>query len=161
MIPDALLGLTFAAALGSGVVGGIFYGFSSFIMSALKRLPQTQGAAAMKMINVTVINPVFLLVFLGTALVCLLLAGGAFFDWNRPAAKWLLAASLLYLLGCFGVTLLGNVPLNNQLAAVTPAQETALWAYYLKIWTRWNHVRTFASILSSLLFMLALFSSKL
>jgi uncharacterized membrane protein len=156
MTHGTFLVLTLAAALGSGVVGGIFYGFSSFIMTALKRLPQTQGAAAMKMINVTVINPVFLLVFLGTALVCLLLAGGAFFDWNHPAAKLLLAASLFYLLGCFGVTLLSNVPLNNQLAAVDPAEEAALWVRYLKIWTRWNHVRTFASILASLLFMLVL-----
>jgi uncharacterized membrane protein len=157
MIHDALLGLTFAAALGSGVVGGIFYGFSSFIMTALKQLPKTQGAAAMKMINVTVINPVFLLVFLGTALACLLLAGGSFFYWDHPGTKWLLAASLFYLLGCFGVTMLGNVPLNNQLASVAPDEEATLWARYLKTWTRWNHVRTFASILASLLFMLALF----
>jgi uncharacterized membrane protein len=156
-IDNALLGLTLAAALGSGVVGGIFYGFSSFIMAALQRLPKTQGAAAMKMINVTVINPIFLLVFLGTTLVCLLLAGGSLCYWDHPGAKLLLAASLFYLLGCFGVTMLGNVPLNNQLAVVVPDEEATLWAHYLKIWTRWNHVRTFASILASLLFMLALF----
>jgi uncharacterized membrane protein len=68
----------------------------------------------------------------------------------------MLAASLLYLLGCFGVTMLFNVPLNNQLAAVAPAQEAAVWSRYLDVWTVWNHVRTMASILSATLFTAAM-----
>ena len=68
----------------------------------------------------------------------------------------MLAASLLYLLGCFGVTMVFNVPLNNQLAAVAPAQEAAAWSRYLDVWTIWNHVRTLASIVSAILFTAAM-----
>jgi uncharacterized membrane protein len=42
-------------------------------------------------------------------------------------------ASLLHLLGCFGITMLFNVPLNNQPATVTPTQEAALWSCYLDV----------------------------
>ena len=76
--------------------------------------------------------------------------------WERPGGMLMLAASLLYLLGCFGVTMLFNVPLNNKLAAVAPAQEAALWSRYLDVWTAWNHVRTMASILSAILFTAAM-----
>jgi len=52
--------LILKAVLGCGLVGGIFFGFSAFIMKALKRLPPAQGIAAMQCINVTVINPLFI-----------------------------------------------------------------------------------------------------
>jgi uncharacterized membrane protein len=156
MLERAVFTLTFAAAIGSGVVGGIFYAFSTFVMAALGRLSSEQGAAAMKAINVTVINPVFMLAFMGTAILCLVLAGASLLWWSRPGGMLILAASLLYLLGCFGVTMLFNVPLNNQLAAVAPAQEAALWSRYLDLWTAWNHLRTLAPILSAILFTVAL-----
>ena len=156
MLERAIFTLTFAAAIGSGVVGGIFYAFSTFVMAALGSLPSAQGAGAMRAINVTVINPVFMLAFMGTAVLCLVLAGSSLIWWDRPGGMLMLAASLFYLAGCFGVTMLFNVPLNNQLAAVAPAQEAALWSRYLDVWTIWNHVRTLASILSAIVFTAAL-----
>src|SRR5258706_1585974 len=120
MLDRTILALTFAAAIGSGVVGGIFYAFSAFVMAALSRLPSTQGAAVMNAVNVTVINPTFMIAFMGTALLCLVLAGGSFFWWGRTGGTLSLAASLIYIIGCFGVTMVCNVPLNDQLAAVAP-----------------------------------------
>ncbi|ATQ40972.1 DUF1772 domain-containing protein [Caulobacter mirabilis] len=152
MLDRALLVSLIAAAVGSGVVGGIFYAFSTFVMAGLGRLPAEQGAAAMNHINVTVINPLFMAAFMGTALLCLILAIGSAFWWAEPAAKLVLAASLLYLVGCFGVTMAFNVPLNNELAAT----GTAAWARYQQAWTMWNHVRTVAPILSLILFITAL-----
>ena len=156
MLDRVIFVTTFAAAIGSGVVGGIFYAFSTFVMAALGSLPSAQGAGAMKAINVTVINPVFMLAFMGTAVLCLVLAGASLVWWGRPGGMLMLAASLLYLLGCFGVTMVFNVPLNNQLAAVAPAEEAALWSRYLEVWTAWNHVRTLAPIVSAILFTAAL-----
>ena len=86
MLERAIFILTFAAAIGSGVVGGIFYAFSSFVMAALGSLPSAQGAGAMKAINVTVINPVFMLAFMGTAVLCLVLAG-SLIDLVGPARR--------------------------------------------------------------------------
>ncbi len=47
------------ALLGSALVGGVFFAFSSFVMKALARVPSPEGIAAMQSINVVVINPSF------------------------------------------------------------------------------------------------------
>lgn len=157
MSERALMALVLAAAVGSGLVGGIFFAFSSFVMSALGSLTPEKGIAAMKAINVSVINPIFMSLFLGTAVVCVLAGGGSLGWWNLISGKLVLTASFTYLVGCLGVTLVCNVPLNNQLASSAEAtQTTALWHRYLDVWTAWNHVRTMASIGSALLFTAAL-----
>jgi uncharacterized membrane protein len=158
MLDQALFILTFIAALGSALVAGIFFAFSTFIMAALSRIPPEQGINAMQQINITVINPLFLLAFMGTGVVCLALGGGAFYRWEDAGTKLIMQASLIYLIGCFGVTMALNVPLNDALAAVQPATPEAatLWARYLRDWTFWNHVRTVAPIVSAALFIWAL-----
>lgn len=148
--------LTFTGAIGAGLVGGVFFAFSTFVMAALGRLPPQQGVDAMNAINVTVINPAFMAAFMGTALICLVLAVGAAFQLDQAHNQLILAASLLYLFGCFGVTMAFNVPLNDRLAAVGPAQAADLWSIYRRDWTLWNHVRTVAPVLSAVLFTLAL-----
>lgn len=145
------------AALGSGVVGGVFFAFSSFVMAALGRLPADQGVAAMNAINVTVITPSFMIPLFGTGLLALVLAAGAYFWPGQQTGRGvLLAATLLYVLGSVGVTMLFNVPLNNQLAAANAVQQGDVWARFLRDWTFWNHIRTAASIAASGLFVLAL-----
>lgn len=158
MTERVLVLLVFAAAIGSGLVAGIFFAFSSFVMAALGRLPAEQGVAAMQSINITVINPGFFLAFFGTALICLALIAGWFLGWAGIGGMLVPAASLLYLAGCIGVTMACNVPLNDALAAVQPATPEAarLWARYLTDWTFWNHVRTVAPLGSAVLFTLAL-----
>ena len=156
MLEPSIFVLVFAAAIGSGLVGGIFYALSSFVMAALARVPAEHGAAAMNSINVTVITPSFMILFLGTALLGLVLGGGSLFWWSHLGAKLVLAASLLYVLGCSGVTMVFNVPLNGQLAVAAPAQTAVVWTRYLDVWTLWNHVRTGASIAAAIVFSVAL-----
>lgn len=158
MIDHAIPALAFVAAIGCGLVGGIFFAFSAFVMAALGRLPTDHGIAAMNSINVTVINPVFLAAFLGTGLLCLALAGGSAFWWSQASGKLILAAGVIYLAGSIGVTRLYNIPLNDALAAVRPGtpEAVALWSLYLDKWTAWNTVRTVACVVSAALFTAAL-----
>lgn len=139
---------TLLLALGSGLIAGAFFAFSSFVMGALGKLPADQGIAAMQSINVVVVNPVFLGVFMGTALLALLAAGYALFHLSSPGMVYVLAGGLLYVLGCFAVTAAGNVPLNDALMLQKPASPEAaiFWARYLKDWVMWNHIRTVASL---------------
>ena len=150
--------LALCSALGSGLMAGAFFAFSSFVMKALARLPPAQGIAAMQSINVAVINPVFLGVFLGTAAACALLAVFCALRWHEPGAVYLLAGCLLYLAGTFLVTMVFNVPRNDALAAVDPAsvEGARLWAGYLSRWTAWNHVRTLAALAAASALTLAL-----
>lgn len=150
--------LTPAAVLGCGLVAGIFFAFSTFVMSALSRLPTKEGIAAMQAINITVLNPWFLAAFFGTSAVCLVLAVLAFTGWNGAHAVYLIAGSTLYLLGTLLVTIAFNVPLNDRLAKVDPesADGAALWTHYLVRWNGWNHVRTAASLAAAAAYMMSL-----
>ena len=77
---------------------------------------------------------------------------------SHPSAMFFLGGAVFYLVGTFLVTMLGNVPLNDQLAAVSVADPSAsdVWEYYLERWTIWNHVRTVAAMVAALLFTLGL-----
>ena len=119
MLDRAIFTLTFTAAIGSGLVAGVFFAFSTFVMAALGRLIPEQGIAAMNSINVTVLNPAFMLVFLGTAVVCVALVAASYFWWDQASGKLILIASLIYIVGCVGVTIVFNVPLNDALAVAT------------------------------------------
>ena len=149
--------LILLCALGSGLVAGIFFAFSTFVMAALGRLAPEQGILAMQAINVTVINPWFFGAFFGTALGSIVLAIVAYLSWGASGALYLAAGSVLYLFGCILVTIFFNVPLNNALAAVKPdsAEGAALWTNYLSTWTFWNHVRTVAPLATMASFIMA------
>jgi uncharacterized membrane protein len=153
-----LLVVTLLAALGCGLVAGVFFAFSTFVMRALGTLPPPQGIAAMQSINVVVLNPWFLGLFLGTGATCLLLGGTAALGWSRPGSGLVLAGAALYLIGTLGVTMVCNVPRNEALAAVSPESidGARLWTRYLSDWTNWNHVRTAAAALAAAAFALAL-----
>ncbi len=152
----AVVGTT--ALLGSALVGGIFFAFSSFVMKALARVRSAEGIAAMQSINVVVLNPSFLVAFIGTAVLSLGAGGLALAGWGRPSASFFLAGAIFYLVGTFLVTALGNVPLNDQLAAVSATDPGArdVWERYLDRWTMWNHVRTAAAMAAALLYSLGL-----
>ena len=149
--------LTLMAAVGCGVIGGVFMAFSTAVMTALGRLPPLQGIAAMQSINLVIINPWFLAPFMGTAVIGLVMAGAALWQWHSPAAPYWLAGSVLYLGGAFLVTIAANVPRNDALARVMPdsAEGMRLWADYLSTWTWWNHVRTVAAIAAAVCFTIA------
>ncbi len=146
------------ALLGSALVGGIFFAFSSFVMKALARVPAAEGITAMQSINIVVLNPSFLGAFIGTAVLSLAAGGLALAGWGRPSASFFLGGAIFYLVGTFLVTALGNVPLNDQLAAVSATDPGArdVWERYLGRWTMWNHVRTAAAMAAALLYSLGL-----
>lgn len=146
---DLVIGIAaFAAALGCGAVGGVFFAFSAFVMPALARLPTSQGIAAMQAINVAAVTPAFMTALFGSGVLCILLPIGAMLRGASGGLAWILAGSLLYLLGAIGVTMLCNVPRNNRLAALDPSGSDAdgTWRRYLQGWTAWNHLRGAAAI---------------
>ena len=157
MITKLLPTLIFIAAIGSGVVGGVFFAFSSFVMPGLARMPAASGIAAMNSINVTAVTPLFMTALFGTALVCLIVCIGAVTGWSQPGSLWLVAGGLVYLVGIVLVTIVFNVPLNDALSAVDPASTNGadMWSRYLDEWVMWNHVRTIAGVAALACFWIA------
>jgi uncharacterized membrane protein len=154
----SLFALKLFAAIGCGLIAGIFFAFSTFVMAALARLQPAQGITAMQSINITAINPLFMLALFGTAMACLFLAISSLSKLPQPGAAYLLIGSLFYLVGTVLVTISFNVPLNDALAVVKPdsTEGANLWARYLTNWMFWNHVRTIAALAAAVLFTISL-----
>ncbi|MEA5502921.1 anthrone oxygenase family protein [Halotia wernerae UHCC 0503] len=158
IVDHLLFTLKLFTALGCGLVAGVFFAFSTFVMSALARLQPREGIVAMQSINITAINPLFMVALFGTAATCLFLAISSLSKWHQPGAVYLLVGSLLYLVGTVLVTIAFNVPLNDALAIAKPdsTDSANLWAGYLTNWTLWNHVRTIAAFAAATLLTIAL-----
>jgi uncharacterized membrane protein len=142
-----LVTLIIVAAVGSGIVGGVFFAFSTFVMKALDRLPASQSVSAMQAINKAAPNGWFMAALFGTAFACIALGIAAIVRWGKPGAPYLLIGSAIYLITVI-VTMAYHVPRNNGLAVVDPNGVDAArhWAAYSPAWTAWNHVRTIGSI---------------
>ena len=151
---DSLVALAIMiAALGAGLMAGVYFAFSAFIMNSLDQLGAARAADAMNAINEIILRSWFMTLFFGSSLLYALLAGYAVFNTDLPGRWWLFAAGMIYVIGMFGCTALFNVPLNNRLAATADSDtaKTETWPHYLKYWTRWNHFRSVCSLLTLVL----------
>ena len=153
MSPSVFILMQFAI-LAYALVGGVFLAFSDFIMRSLSLTGGTGGVEAMKVINREVFRWVFMALFLGMAAGSLGIAAyGAVFIGGGPGAL-MMVAGLVYFVGCFGVTVFFNVPLNEALAGMDLSSEATreYWTgTYLPRWTFWNTIRTLACGLSAAL----------
>ena len=154
---DLGLVLTIIAIVGAGLNAGVYFTFSTFTMAGLRRLPPSEGAAAMQAINIEAPTRGFMTIFFGTAIVSLGLAAAAFVNFDPPGSSMVIAGASAYL-ATIVITGIFNVPLNDRLEGV-PArspQGVAVWSDYQVRWTRGNHVRLLASSASAILLTLSL-----
>lgn len=146
-----------AAAL-TALSAGIFYGWSVSVVLGLARLSDREYVSFMQQTNRAIQNILFFTPFFGAAL--LLLASTFFHYGQMPRFWYLLAASFFYLAGVIGVTVFGNVPMNNRLdrfdlAAAAGAEISAQRKGYERRWSRLNHVRAVAATIAVILAILA------
>ncbi len=146
-----------AAAVGSGLVGGVLFAFSSFVMPALRRIPPAQGIAAMQSINRQAPTFAFMALVGGTAVLSVGVGLQALLQRHQPGAVWVVAGTVSYLVA-LAITGGFNVPRNDRLAsfdATTPA-AAHYWSTFLTEWTTGNHLRTALCIAAAASYTLAL-----
>ncbi len=143
------------AATFSALMAGLFFSYSFSVVPGLGKLTDAGYLKAMQSINKEIQNPVFFICFFG-AIVFLPLVTGLNYS-GRHLSFWLLLfATLIYYIGVFGVTILGNVPLNNQLEKFNLLNETtdvisALRERFENRWNFLNNIRTACSLISVVL----------
>ena len=93
LVPTLALSILISAALGSGMMAGLFCAFSNFVMRALSRLPPTRAISAMQSINEVIVRPAFLIVFLGTSVACALAFG---LGWEHLSKDTLAYVACIY-----------------------------------------------------------------
>lgn len=145
--------------LAYAIVAGVFLAFSDFIMRSLAHTGGMGGVEAMQIINREVFRWVFMTLFLGmAALSALIVVYGALNFAGGPHLLIILGA-LVYLIGCFAVTVFFNVPMNEALAKMdlsTDATRDYWTGIYLPHWTMWNTVRTCACALAAAMMLFGL-----
>jgi uncharacterized membrane protein len=158
MMHGPLFLLTMLAALGCGVIAGVLFAFSSFVMKGLARLPPAQGIASMQSINAAALTPAFMTALFGTAAACLALIVCSLLSRHQPYAGYLLTGGLLYLLGAIALTITFHVPRNQALDRVRPESSDAAghWNRYVTTWTAANHVRAAVALAAAAILTLAL-----
>ena len=147
------------AILAYAFVGGVFLAFSDFIMRSLSLTGGNGGVEAMQVINREVFRWVFMALFLGMAAVSVAVAAYGALAVSGPAGRLIMASGLMYLIGCFGVTVFFNVPMNEALAGMqtsTGATRDYWLQTYVPRWTFWNSVRTVACAVSAALLLFGL-----
>lgn len=149
----------------ASLAAGLFYGWSCSVIPGLSRLGDREYISAMQSINKAILNPVFFAGFIGTLF---LLPICSYYHFTKPVSLrfWLLlVATLLYTAGVFGVTMFGNVPLNDKLEMFNiesaDAETINLARRNFEVsWNNFNLIRTIFSILTIILLIIACVQSS-
>lgn len=148
-----ILGLT---TLACGLIAGLFYSYSCSVNPGLKALNDFGYLSAMQSINRAILNPVFFFSFMGTLILLPISTYLSYSPSLSPRFWLLLSATLLYVVAVFGVTMFGNVPLNDaldkfNLSTATADELAAQRALFEAKWNMLHAIRTWASVLSFIL----------
>lgn len=134
--------LLITAIVAAGLQAGTYYVWACGVMPGLARTDDHTFVTALSQVNQAIVNPVFMLTFLGAPI----LAAAAAVT-STPAARPWLIAGLALTVATVAVTVAGNVPLNDALgkAASTGTDLAAARAAFESAWVRWNVLRTLSS----------------
>ena len=155
----------FLTILLAGLVAGLLYSYSCSVNIGLRALPDAEYLRAMQSINEAIQNPYFFLSFMGL-LILFPLTVWQMYSQQPPAAFYvMLFAAILYFIGVFGVTVLGNVPLNNQLAGFdvshsTASEISAMRVSFEKSWNTFHLIRTICAVITFGLTIVSLMKQK-
>lgn len=137
-MPSLLLAL---AIVSTGLYAGFMLIFLTGIMPALAGLTDEQFVTVMRRVNAFVPRAVFLTVFAGVvvfpALALALPVGG-----RSDGGRWLIVAGLVCAVLNHLVTVAGNIPLNNALAASEGSEPGPVREAFESRWNRFHLVRT-------------------
>jgi uncharacterized membrane protein len=149
---DVLQVSLFSATLLTGLIAGLFYSYSCSVNLGLAKLRDVEYLKAMKSINKAILNPWFFLSFMGSLVAIPLSTTLYYYTTGIDASFYLLvSASVTYIVGVFGVTIRGNVPLNEELdsfnielAAI--ADITLKRTSFESPWNKFHFVRSIANV---------------
>ncbi|WP_335975038.1 DUF1772 domain-containing protein [Gaetbulibacter jejuensis] len=143
---------------------GFFFAWSVSVILGTKKVGNLTCLETMQSINKEILNPVFFIVFFGSLITLIL---NAALQNNNKLMFWLLLTSaIIYLIGTFGVTAFGNVPLNNELdaldiKALNTTELKNFRDYYESNWNQYHNIRTLSNMISFILLLISIFIQKL
>jgi uncharacterized membrane protein len=152
----------FASTFLTGLIAGLFYSYSCSVNLGLSKLSDIEYLKAMKSINKEILNPWFFSSFIGSMIMIPFCAWLSYERAGVDASFYLLlASSVIYIIGVFGLTGFGNVPLNGALdkfdITLANVQEIKAKRESFEIpWNRFHFVRTIANATAFALLLLSI-----
>ena len=133
------------ATLMVGLFAGVFAIYANAIMPGLRRTDDRTFVGAFQSIDTAIINPLFLMTFLGGLVFTGIAAALHLGEDVRLVLPWIVVALVLYLVG-FVITVRVNVPLNDGIKGAGAPDRIADLArvreqFNEAKWVRWNLVR--------------------
>ena len=155
----------FLVILLTGLVAGLFYGYDCSVVKGLGLLKDEAYLQSFQHINSVIQRPYFFVSFMGSLLLLPVASWLNYYNGNYTAFYLLLAATLIYFIGVFGVTIAFNVPLNEKLDQFNINTATAsaiadMRSMFEAPWKRYNSTRTAASVLAFVLTIFSLLKEK-
>lgn len=148
------------------LTAGLLLAFAIVVMPGIKKLDDSSFIRAFQAIDRVIQNnqPVFLFVWLGSALAVVAAALMSVREVGERDRLLVIAAALVYVFGVQLPTVLVNIPLNNIIQKLDPvamsdAERRSERINFEPRWNRWNAIRTACSMLASILLLLLLLSS--
>ncbi|MDY2586810.1 anthrone oxygenase family protein [Winogradskyella aquimaris] len=148
----------------TGLTAGLCFTWANAVTPGLGRLDDLGFLKAFQAMNRTILNPTFIIVFMGP---CLLLFINAFIfkNINQFAFTSYLVAAVLFFAGVGLITIFKNVPLNEildktVLETATNVELSELRKTFEQPWNQWHMVRTVCSFTSFALLVTGLLFNK-
>jgi len=153
----------FGSVVLTGLSAGLFYAWQVSVIPGTKKVADLTYLETMQSINRAILNPAFFLIFFGP-IILLSIASIYEFNTHKVVFMLLIASAITYLIGTFGVTVLGNVPLNDQLDALqitelSEREQAVFRSTYESKWNRFHLIRTVFSVISFALATASIFIS--
>ncbi|MEN8250503.1 MAG: DUF1772 domain-containing protein [Bacteroidota bacterium] len=154
--------ILYGAVVLTGLSAGLFYAWSVSVIPGTKKVVDSTYLETMQSINRAILNPAFFLIFFGS-IIFLSIGSIYHFNANKTTFWLMLTSSIFYLVGTVGVTVLGNVPLNDQLDELNLGEMTSnkileFRNFYETNWNRLHLIRTVFAVASFMLSVIAIFT---
>lgn len=146
----------------TALMAGLFYSWSISVTPGLKNIQDRSYLEAIQAMNKAILNPAFFSIFFGS-IIFLLIVSVLQFNTAINLRFWvILSALIIYYSGTIGVTIFGNVPMNNKLENLDISKMTNenMQSVRLNFESRWNLFNTIRTLTSTLTFIILLAADK-
>jgi uncharacterized membrane protein len=134
----------------TGLMAGIFFTWSNAVKPGIGKLSDIEYLRALQSMNRVILNNAFKIIFLG-AIIVVALVPVFYFNLYPKNIFWLFVFTLvIYWIGVFGVTVSGNIPLNEildktNLESITLEEIKTLRKSIELKWNNYNLIRCISS----------------
>jgi uncharacterized membrane protein len=144
------------AILSTGLMAGIFFTWSNAVKPGIGKLSDKEYLKALQSMNRVILNIPFKIIFF-ISIISVAFVPVLYFDLYPNMIFWIFIFTLFsYWVGAFGVTLFGNIPLNEKLDKTNLESISSQKIKFLRTgiesnWNNLNLIRTISSLITFIL----------